>query len=174
MPKILDWQRTADAPSVARVCRILFVCTGNTCRSPLAEALCKRRLAGRLGCAIEELPSRGFIVLSAGLAVMIGERAAVDAVAIAQTYGADLAGHATQPVTAELLAQADHVLTMTQGHLQVLGSYFPDSAAAPRLLAPDGEDLADPIGCDREVYEECARKIWAYLEGFVEEVVAHG
>src|SRR5207253_2534389 len=53
-------------------CRIVFVCTGNTCRSPLAEALCKKLLAERLGCAPQELPGRGFIVHSAGLAAMMG------------------------------------------------------------------------------------------------------
>src|SRR5438045_4197974 len=42
---------------------IVFVCTGNTCRSPLAEALCKKMLADRLGCPVAELPARGFLVL---------------------------------------------------------------------------------------------------------------
>src|SRR5207245_9226247 len=57
-------------------CEIVFVCTGNTCRSPLAEALCKKRLAERLGCAPPDLPRHGFAVQSAGLAAMIGDRAA--------------------------------------------------------------------------------------------------
>src|SRR5262249_12277462 len=53
-------------------CLVVFVCTGNTCRSPLAEGLCKEMLARRLGCAVDDLPRRGFLVLSAGLAAMMG------------------------------------------------------------------------------------------------------
>src|SRR5260370_30563389 len=58
---------------------IVFVCTGNTCRSPMAEGLCKKLLAERLGCALEELPERGFVVLSAGLAALMGGQAAPQA-----------------------------------------------------------------------------------------------
>src|SRR5262245_37735694 len=58
-------------------CIIVFVCTGNTCRSPLAEGLFKKLLADRLGCRPEELPTRGFVVRSAGLAAITGGRAAV-------------------------------------------------------------------------------------------------
>jgi protein-tyrosine phosphatase len=175
-----EWQVAAEGVLPAELiaaqaaCWIVFVCTGNTCRSPLAEALCKKRLADRLGCGVDELPGRGFIVLSAGLAAMIGESAAEEAVATAQTYGADLAAHASRPVTADLIAQADHVLAMTQGHLFLLAGCFPDCATIARLLAPDGEDIADPVGCGREVYEECARRIWACLDGFVTEVVENG
>jgi protein-tyrosine phosphatase len=152
----------------------LFVCTGNTCRSPLAEVLCKKRLADRLGCSTDELPSRGFVVLSAGLAAMIGSGAAPEAIAAAQTYGTDLAAHSSRPVTADLISQADYVLAMTQSHLRMLFSYFPESATCARLLSPDGEDITDPLGCDREVYKECARTIWACLETFVEEAAAEG
>ena len=53
-------------------CLIVFICTGNTCRSPLAEALCKKRLSDRLGCGVEELPGHGFSVVSAGLAASMG------------------------------------------------------------------------------------------------------
>src|SRR5205823_8398995 len=58
---------------------LLFVCTGNTCRSPMAEALCKLLLARRLGCAPDELEGRGYVVLSAGLSAMTGAPAAAHA-----------------------------------------------------------------------------------------------
>ena len=78
---------------------IVFVCTGNTCRSPLAEALFKKKLADRLGCPVEELSRRGFLVISAGLAAMMGAAAADEAVEAAQDYGADLSGHLSRPLT---------------------------------------------------------------------------
>ena len=86
-------------------CRILFVCTGNTCRSPLAMALCRVLLARRLGCSIAELPSRGFQVQSAGLAATIGELASAEAVEVVRDMGGDLAEHRSQPLTVDLLAR---------------------------------------------------------------------
>ncbi len=116
-------------------CLILFVCTGNTCRSPLAEALCKKRLADRLGCAIAELPARGYHVLSAGLAAAPGGPAAIEAEQVARTYGADLSAHRSRPMTPELAAQADYLIGMTRSHVRALADHsarFERRAAAAR------------------------------------------
>jgi protein-tyrosine phosphatase len=149
---------------------VVFVCTGNTCRSPLAEALCKKRLADRLGCAVQELPALGFFVLSAGLAAMMGGAAAPEAVEVAGTFGADLEGHRSRPLTPELAAQADYLVVMTRSHARSLRQQFPRLGAQPRLLHPGGEDIADPIGCDKPVYEQCGQQIWQYLEGLVAQL----
>jgi protein-tyrosine phosphatase len=148
-------------------CLIVFVCTGNTCRSPMAEALFKKRLADRLGCAVDELPARGFSVLSAGLAAMMGAEAADDAIEVVRGYGADLTQHHSRPLSVELAAQADYLIGMTRGHVTMMSEYYPRLGAEPRLLSPSGEDIADPVGCPREVYEECARQIWQSLETLV-------
>jgi protein-tyrosine phosphatase len=152
-------------------CLIVFVCTGNTCRSPLAEALCKQLLAERLGCAVEELPRRGFIVLSAGLAAMMGGGPAAEAVEVAQEMGADLTGHVSRPLTAKVLAQADYLVAMTQGHLLALADQFPGVGPRPRLLCADGTDLPDPIGGDQHVYRDCARQILHQVEAFLAELM---
>ncbi len=136
-------------------CLIIFVCTGNTCRSPLAEVLCKKLLADRLACTPEELPGHGFCVFSAGLAAMIGCGAATEAIDVARTLGADLSGHQSRLLTRELAAQADYLVAMTHSQELILTSCFADLGATPRLLSPAGEDIADPIGCDRPVYEQC-------------------
>jgi protein-tyrosine phosphatase len=133
----------------------------------MAEALFKKRLADRLGCTLDELPARGFSVLSAGLAAMIGAEAADEAVAVARCYGADLAQHRSRPLSVELAAQADSLIGMTRSHVIMMSEYYPRLGAEPRLLNPSGEDIADPVGCPREVYEECARQIWQSLEALL-------
>jgi tRNA threonylcarbamoyl adenosine modification protein (Sua5/YciO/YrdC/YwlC family) len=148
-------------------CLIVFVCTGNTCRSPLAEALCKQLLAERLGCSSDELPQRGFLVVSAGISAMMGGAAAVEAIAVASDLGADLSRHRSRPLTPDLVAQADHLLTMTRDHLLAVVHQFPQAGTAPQLLSPDGTDVPDPIGGERPVYEECARQIRSHLQELV-------
>jgi protein-tyrosine phosphatase len=160
---------SAEALQRHAACLIVFVCTGNTCRSPLAEALCKKLLAQRLNCAVEDLPRRGFIVLSAGLAAMMGG-ATAEAVEVARELGADLSDHRSKPLTMDLLAQADYLFTMTRGHLQALAEHAAWVGAHPRLLCPDGEDIPDPMGSDQQVYRDCALEIQRHLEKWVAEL----
>jgi protein-tyrosine-phosphatase/tRNA A37 threonylcarbamoyladenosine synthetase subunit TsaC/SUA5/YrdC len=151
-------------------CWIVFVCTGNTCRSPLAEALCKKLLTDRLGCAVVELPARGYHVASAGLSAMPGGPAAVEAEGAARGYGADLSAHRSQPLTTDLAVRADYLVGMTQSHLHAVMDYFGHLGLMPRLLDPTG-DIADPIGGDQPVYDACARQIQQHLEALVAEIL---
>jgi protein-tyrosine-phosphatase len=147
---------------------VLFVCTGNTCRSPLAEALCRKLLAERLGVSESELAERGFTVRSAGIAAFPGDAASPEACAIAAHFGADLSTHRSRPVNPELLAGATDVLAMTAGHLAVLALRFPDCGPRPELLA-DPDDVPDPIGGTGDEYEQCAARIAAHLDQRIAE-----
>jgi protein-tyrosine phosphatase len=152
------------------LCRVLFVCTGNTCRSPMAEALLSRLLADRLGCPPGDLRRHGFLVQSAGLAAMMGSPASPDAVNVVREWGAELAGHRSRPLTLELWAMADHLYAMTESHLWALEDVAAAELPAPRLLAPDGRDVPDPIGAEPHVYRGCAEEILAHLRKRLPEI----
>ena len=141
-------------------CRLyLFVCTGNTCRSPLAAGICRKLLAEKLNCPPEELPRRGILVSSAGMAAMMGCAASPEAVDAARNLGVDLDEHVSQPLTRTLLAEAEYVFTMTRAHSDALAGRFAGLPARVELISPDGDDIPDPIGGDMPLYEECARRI---------------
>ncbi len=149
---------------------ILFVCTGNTCRSPLAEGLFRKFLADRLACSVEELPDRGYTVLSAGLAAAEGGPAAPESVEVARMYGADLESHASQPLTDELLANADYVITMTQSHRDSILFARPDVAERVSLLSSLEADIADPIGGGWKEYVTCGEEIARHLQALLDEL----
>jgi protein-tyrosine phosphatase len=140
-----------------------MICTGNTCRSPMAAALLRRRLAERLGCEIHELEDRGVVVASAGLNAYGGGTAAVEAIQLMRERGLDLSDHVSQPLTDRLARHADLIFTMTRSHREMLLAQWPEAAPRTHLLCAEGRDVADPIGGSREIYGACADQIDASL-----------
>lgn len=137
---------------------VLMVCTGNTCRSPMAEVLCRKRLAQRMGCSPDELEDRGAIVMSAGIAAMAGVGPTPEAAQVMSERGIDLMAHVAQPLSDRLVRHADVILTMTQGHRQAIVGQWPE--AAERTVPLCGErEIADPIGGSIDVYRQCAEQI---------------
>lgn len=138
---------------------VVFVCTGNTCRSPLAAAIFRKLLAERLNCAADDLAKRGLFVASAGLAAGYGMPAAAESLALAEEFGLDLASHRSRPLTDDLLDRADYVVTMTAGHRDSILAVRPDLASRVHLLSREGLDIADPIGGGPAEYERCRAEI---------------
>lgn len=148
---------------------ILFCCTGNTCRSPMAEVLCRHFLAQRLGCSPDDLIKHGFLIASAGLAADYGGPASREAVDAMHKRGLDLRSHTSQPLTDRLLGQLDRCYTMTNQHRNMILAERPDLADRVKVLATDGRDISDPFGGDSAEYAACASSLENYVRSLVDQ-----
>ncbi len=149
---------------------VLFVCTGNTCRSPMAEMMLQRRVADQLGCEISDLEDRGVMIMSAGIAAMMGGQAASEAVDVMRERNLDLSSHESQPLGDRLVRFADHIFTMTRGHREAILSQWPDAEPRIRLVCRDNRDVGDPIGGPPELYRRCADQIDEQLAAWMTEL----
>jgi L-threonylcarbamoyladenylate synthase len=162
----------ASEPAVhqALARKIVFVCTGNTCRSPMAEGLFKHRLAERLNCGVDELPSRGLAISSVGISALANDAATREAADILAELGIDLSAHRSRPASTDIIGRADDVIAMTRSHLVTLVSKYPVLSGSLRLLCgPDG-DLDDPIGGGIDVYRACAGTIQRHVDRLILEM----
>lgn len=143
--------------------RVLFVCTGNTCRSPMAAAIARSLLADRPedGVSLE--------IESAGVAAGRGHGATAEAVEAASRLGGDLKAHRSQGVTREMLRDADVIFTMTRGHLEALRSIDPRAADRASTLDPD-DDVPDPIGGPISTYISTAERIADLIRARLQEI----
>jgi protein-tyrosine-phosphatase len=161
-------EQQAEAPSPAvTTFNLLFVCTGNTCRSPLAE-----------GIARAELERRGWKnvrVASAGLSAGDGHPATHEAVVVAAREGIDLSGHRSRPLTPDAAAWADLILVMGPQHLAAvdrLGAGERATTLGDFAAGPDGigEPVRDPYGGPEEVYEETFRELQSLISASLDRL----
>ncbi len=150
----------ADKPATYN---ILFVCTGNTCRSPLAEVVARHALQRRGWNHVR--------VDSAGTSAVWGASASEGSLHAAELSGLDLSGHRSQPLTYELIESADIILGMTAGHVAAVEAM---GGAGKVSLVTDfiegvgsGEAIRDPLGGTPEEYLEVRRRISEAVEALL-------
>ncbi len=140
---------------------ILFVCTGNTCRSPMAAGLMNK-------IAIEEdLDVR---IESAGLFAAEGSPASDEAIEAMKKYDVDLSDHRAKQITPELIEKCDVILTMTAAQKMLLSEVAGDKTYTLCEYAGTEGDIADPFGGDLEEYEEVAQMIYFALQSISEKL----
>lgn len=137
---------------------ILFICTGNTCRSPMAQAVCRKYLADILSCSIDELPDLGYKVDSAGIGAFNSARASDNAAKVCRQRQISLDAHRSRQLTLELIEQSDLIFTMSHAQWSRIVELDP-LAEKKCLLLDEPSDIADPIGLGVEVYMQCLKQI---------------
>ena len=135
---------------------ILFVCTGNICRSPMAEALFRRVVDGR----------GAFRAFSAGLGAVDGQPPTAHSVTAMRELGVDISGQRSRMLTTDLVRQADYIFGMTHSHVDTIALLYPQAAEKTFLLREFDDsledfekDISDPIGGSYEIYQDCRDQI---------------
>ena len=149
--------------------RIMFVCTGNTCRSPMAEGALRVLLASKL-------PASSVEVLSSGTSAATGYPATMYAIEASKIWDADISEHESQPLTEALVEKTDLILTMTASHLKSVREHVGVESKSYMLKNfpesdPVGEEVEDPIGQPLDRYNETFLEIGECLGEHLNEIV---
>ncbi len=158
-----------DLATVQRLSQfiVLLVCTGNTCRSPMAETILRHLLSQRFPENFNGEFSPATIA-SAGLSAFPGGPASTEAVEVMRRRGLNLQNHQSHSITERSLRHADLILTMTNSHRSAILERMPELAAKVHLLSGSNSDVSDPFGGDESLYDACADQIEGYLKAWLE------
>jgi L-threonylcarbamoyladenylate synthase len=159
----------AELEALSQV-KFLFVCTGNTCRSPMAEGIFRKYLAEKLQCKVDQLDKIGYKVFSAGVINQVGFPASTEAITACAAKGIDIRAHKNQRLSKELIEESDFIFAMERVHQEQAIAISPDAANKCLLLAGD-EEIHDPIGSPQKFFDNCAELIEKAVKKKIGELV---
>jgi len=147
--------------------KVLVVCTGNTCRSPMAAGWLNQKLAGK-----------GWVAESAGVAAHPGGSASPEAIEVMREIGVDISTHRTRALSRDLVEGARVILAMTEGHGREVSRRFPESAGKVFLVksfgAEPARDVADPFGLSADAYRHTRDELLLALGDFLVHLAETG
>ena len=137
---------------------LLFVCSGNTCRSPMAAAIANAEIATRLGIPFKSLETVNVRAMSAGVSARVGAPLTEEAAEVLRSLSVPVQTHAARNLTPELAAQAELIFCMTKAHRKAVVEMLPEVEGKTYCLSTE-VDVDDPIGKGMAAYVDCARQI---------------
>jgi len=158
------------APIMAQPQRLfLFVCSGNTCRSPMAAAIANAEIAARLRIPVEALETVNVRALSAGVSARVGAPLTAEAAEVLRSLSVPVKPHAARNLTPELAEQAELIFCMTSAHRKAVVEMLPSVAFKTYCLDTE-TDVEDPIGKGMAAYVACARQIQRLVQLRLDEI----
>lgn len=161
---------TEDELRHALVRTILFLCTGNLCRSPMAAGIARQYLAERLGVDARDLEGAGYRIVSAGTAALVGTPASPEAVRVMLELGIDISAHRSQTLTPELVRDSDLIFVMSPHHFDAVRELDPSAVSRAMMVMPDGSEVPDPIGGSEAVYRRVRDRLRESILERLEEI----
>jgi tRNA threonylcarbamoyl adenosine modification protein (Sua5/YciO/YrdC/YwlC family) len=149
----------------------LVACTGNLCRSPMAEAMLRHACAEQLACREKAVVRHGHRFGSFGITALAGRPATDHSITVAEEYGLDLRRHRSRPFALRMVQEARRVYCLSRTHLNFLAPYFQDRPDDLDLLDPKGKEIHDPYGSSLKVYRKVGAQVLRAAEKRAAELV---